>query len=173
MNELGKYLEKLNSPLYLNWSLKYPWNTIHPNSIMHCDSLKNMCMTFQVNFSFKHHSFSRWVFQIFYFVIFRKHSTNIRLFNDIFFIQNLLELVESEIENFDNTSALTCCLKLTQNLSRRVTVRRVASMSTASKEVRWLNCMSYFLTFRCGTFFFFITVAPIQPKQIFECAYNR
>lgn len=53
-----------------------------------------------------------------------------------FFVQNLLQLIESEINNFDHTPALSCCLKLIQNLSRRVTVRRVASMCMSSKEVR-------------------------------------
>lgn len=50
--------------------------------------------------------------------------------------QNLLTLIESEVENFDHTSALTCCLKLTRNLSQRVTVRRVASMCPSIKEVK-------------------------------------
>ncbi|XP_055306610.1 protein rotatin homolog, partial [Sitodiplosis mosellana] len=51
-----------------------------------------------------------------------------------FVFMGLLQLIECERENFDYTSALTCCLKLTQNLTRRITMRRVSSLYVAKRE---------------------------------------
>ncbi|XP_031630428.1 uncharacterized protein LOC116345312 [Contarinia nasturtii] len=51
-----------------------------------------------------------------------------------FVFMSLLQLIECEKPNFDYTTALTCCLKLTRSLARRVTMRRVSSMHVALKE---------------------------------------
>lgn len=48
-------------------------------------------------------------------------------------LQNLLQLIECETNNFDHTPALACCLKLTQSLSRRVIIRRISTMHVFSK----------------------------------------
>lgn len=53
----------------------------------------------------------------------------------LLFLKNLLQLIDCETPNFDYNPALTTCLKLTQNLARRVVVRRVPSMSFSIKEV--------------------------------------
>lgn len=59
------------------------------------------------------------------------------------FSQNLLELIESEVKSFDHTQALACCLKLTKNLSRRVTIQRNASMYSPSSAVSENNPIDF------------------------------
>lgn len=57
--------------------------------------------------------------------------------------QNILDLIESNNEADNCADALRCCLRMTQNLERRVIVRRLSSASQfaqkASSQNTWEN----------------------------------
>ncbi|XP_055312030.1 uncharacterized protein LOC129574273 isoform X2 [Sitodiplosis mosellana] len=51
-----------------------------------------------------------------------------------FVFMDLLQLLECRMKGFDQTSTLTCCLKLTQNLARRITMRSDSTLYVAKRK---------------------------------------
>lgn len=95
------------------------------------------------------------------FCLFRNDQTNkcLSIINKIH-LQSMLQLIECENQNFDHTPALTCCLKLTQNLARRITIRRVSSLHVAKRTVNTIITFDFSKHYfsKEKPFFFFLKI---------------